>query len=422
MLALPAPSALSHLEGSSDGAVHDADVLQGTDGDGRPLLARYDVEAARRTLTRAAMAGRRLGGMWRWSELLPVRDGRHVAWLGEGATPLVAAARLGRALGVARLLVKQEGLNPTGSFKARGMAAAVARAAELGVASLVAPSAGNAGGALAAYGAAAGLPVTVLVPADTPAANVDEALVCGAEVVLVDGLISDCGRLARLLAQRTGAFDVATLKEPYRAEGKKTMGLELVEDLGWRVPDVVVYPTGGGTGLVGMRKAFDELEALGLLDGRRPRLVSVQAEGCAPLVRAFEQGAAVAEPWVGAATRASGLRVPAAVGDALVLDALRATGGTAVAVPEDAIVEAQRLVGRHGGGWCSPESAAAFAAVPLLRERGDVGADEEVVVFDTGIGPKSPPPAGLPRPAVVAADEDDVDRLVAACGAPEASL
>ena len=410
------PSALSHLDGSSDAARYDADVLQRLDGDGRPLLARYDLAAAARTLTRDAMAARRVGGLWRWAELLPVRDPRHVTTLGEGATPLLHAPRLGTALGVPGLVVKAEGVNPTGSFKARGMAVAVSRAVELGVTALTAPTAGNAGGALAAYGALAGLPVTVFMPVDTPAANRQEAQVCGAAVVLVEGLISDCGALSQRWAAATGAFDVSTLKEPYRVEGKKTMGLELAQDLGWALPDVVVYPTGGGTGLVGMAKAFDELEAMGLIGPARPRMVSVQAEGCAPIVRAFHAGASVAQPWVGAATRASGLRVPGAVGDRLILDALRSSGGTAIAVPEGEIDAMQSFAGRHGAGYVSPETAAVFAAIASLRTDGHIGEAERVVAFDTGIGHKYPPPPGLPSGPVVPADADEDLLLRSAAG------
>ena len=368
------PSALTHLEGSASGEIYDADRLIGLDpADGRPLLARYDLERAGATLTREALAARRAGGLWRWAELLPVRDPAHRLHLGEGSTPLLRAPRLGAELGVPGLLLKAEGLNPTGSFKARGMAAAVSRAAELGATGLVAPSAGNAGGALAAYGAAAGLPVTVVMPRDVPAVNREEAEVMGARVLLHDGLIDECGAIAREIAAETGAFDVSTLKEPYRVEGKKTMGLELAEDLGWALPDAVVYPTGGGTGLVGMWKAFAELEALGFIGPERPRMVSVQAEGCAPIVRAFETGAETAERWEGAATRAGGLRVPAAVGDMLILAALRESGGTAIAVSEEALTEAQGLAGRLMGSYVAPESGAALAAVRVLRERGDLG-------------------------------------------------
>jgi threonine synthase len=340
-----------------------------------------------------------------------VRNPAHVVSLGEGGTPLLPQPRLGSALGSPRLHTKAEGLNPTGSFKARGMSAAVSRNTELGATSFVAPSAGNAAGALAAYGAAAGAGVTVVVPVDAPPASRDEALVMGARLVLVDGLISDCGRVASALAGRLGAFDVSTLKEPYRVEGKKTMGLELAEQRGWRLPDVVVYPTGGGTGLVGMWKAFGELEALGLIGPERPRMVAVQAEGCAPIVRAFAAGERFAEPFQNAHTRAAGLRVPSAVGDFLILAALRESGGTAVAVDEDSITRMQLLAGRLGAGYVSPESAAALAAVPELRDRGDLSPRDEVVVFDCGIGQKYPPPPNLPEPPLIDPSDYDPDRL-----------
>lgn len=385
-------------------------------GDGRPLLARYDLAAAAATLQAGTLAGRRGEGMWRWRELLPVCDARFITTLGEGSTPLVRMPRLGAGLGAPRLLVKAEGLNPTGSFKARGMAAAVSRGRELGATSFVAPSAGNAGGALAAYGAAAGVDVTVVMPLDAPQDNQVEARVLGARLILVEGLLPDCGRVAAAVAERLGAFDLSTLKEPYRVEGKKTMGLELAEDLGWRLPDVVVYPTGGGTGLIGMWKAFAELEAIGLIGPERPRMVSVQAAGCAPIVRAFEEGAAHATPWEDARTSAAGLRVPSAVGDALILDALRSSGGTAVAVDEASIVRMQRVAGRLGGTYVSPESAAALAAVPELLARGDLGKDEEVVVFDCGIGLKYAAPPDLPPATVVHPDDLDVGGLVATRG------
>jgi threonine synthase len=405
-------STLTHLEGALSGETYPADELIGLDpADGRPLLARYDIEKAARTLTDASLAERRTGGMWRWAELLPVRDRRHVVYLGEGDTPLLAQPRLGEALGVPRLVTKAEGLNPTGSFKARGMAAAVSRAVELGATSFIAPSAGNAAGALAAYGAAAGSRVTVLTPVDATPVNQQEVLAMGARLILVRGLISDCGKISAALAGRIGAFDVSTLKEPYRVEGKKTMGFELAEQRGWRLPDVIVYPTGGGTGLVGMWKAFEELEALGLIGPERPRMVSVQSEGCAPIVRAFEAGERFAEPWKDARTRASGIRVPSAVGDFLILAALRESGGTAVAVGEESISEMQKFAGRKGAGYVSPESAAALAAVPVLRERGDVDTDDEVVVFDCGIGQKYPPPE-LPEPPVVDPADLDLDALV----------
>ena len=410
-------STLTHLEGALSGATYPADEPMNLDpADNRPLLARYDLERATRTLTAESLAKRRAGGLWRWAELLPVRDRSRIVYLGEGDTPLLAQARLGDALSVPRLSTKAEGLNPTGSFKARGMAVAVSRAMELGATSFTAPSAGNAGGALAAYGAAAGAEVTVLMPVDVSPANRHEVLAMGGRVILVEGLISDCGKISVELASRIGAFDVSTLKEPYRVEGKKTMGFELAEQFGWRLPDVIVYPTGGGTGLVGMWKAFAELEAIGLIGPERPRMVSVQAEGCAPIVRAFERGDRFAEPWEGADTRASGIRVPSAVGDFLILDALKESGGTAVAVDEGSIGEMQTFAGRMGVGYVSPESAAALAAVPELRDRGEVGRDDEIVVFDCGIGQKYPPPPGLPEPPVVDPSDYDVEKLVEQIG------
>jgi threonine synthase len=405
-------STLTHLQGALSGESYPADELIGLDpGDERPLLARYDIERAARTLTEKSLGQRRTGGLWRWAELLPMRDGSNVVYLGEGDTPLLSQSRLGEALSVPRLATKAEGLNPTGSFKARGMAVAVSRAVELGVTSFIAPSAGNAAGALAAYGAAAGAQVTVLTPVDATLVNQQEVLAMGARLVLVRGLISDCGKISAALAPKIGAFDVSTLKEPYRVEGKKTMGLELAEQRGWRLPDVIVYPTGGGTGLVGMWKAFQELETLGLVGPDRPRMVSVQSEGCAPIVRAFEAGDRFAEPWQNAKTRASGIRVPSAVGDFLILDALRESGGTAVAVSEDSISEMQIFAGRMGAGYVSPESAAALAAVPVLRGSGEIGSDDDVVVFDCGIGQKYPPPQDLPEPPVVDPDDLDIDAL-----------
>ena len=405
-------STLTHLQGALSGESYSADALIGLDPrDERPLLARYDIGKAARTLTETSLAERRTGGLWRWAELLPVRDRSNIVYLGEGDTPLLPQPRLGEALGVPRLATKAEGLNPTGSFKARGMAVAVSRAVELGVTSFIAPSAGNAAGALAAYGAAAGAQVTVLTPVDATLVNRQEVLAMGARLVLVRGLISDCGTISTALAPKIGAFDVSTLKEPYRVEGKKTMGFELAEQRGWHLPDVIVYPTGGGTGLVGMWKAFQELETIGLIGPDRPKMVSVQSEGCAPIVRAFEAGDRFAEPWQNAKTRASGIRVPSAVGDFLILDTLRESGGTAVAVGEDSIFEMQKFAGRMGAGYVSPESAAALAAVPVLRGSGEIGRDDEVVVFDCGIGQKYPPPKDLPEPTVVDPADFDIDAL-----------
>ncbi|MGH7721232.1 MAG: threonine synthase [Candidatus Dormibacteria bacterium] len=410
----PTGSLLTHLEGALSGISYDSEALMGLDPvDSRPLLARYDLARARTVVTRDSMRARSQGGLWRWHELLPVRRWEAVATLGEGATPLLRAARLGSELGLARLTIKAESLNPTGSFKARGMAVAVSRAAELGAAQLVAPSAGNAGGALAAYAGVCGLPATVIMPADAPRANQVEVAVTGARLVLLDGLISDCGRLAGAIAQRTGAFDLSTLKEPYRIEGKKTMGFELAEDLDWALPDVIVYPTGGGTGLIGMWKAFDELEELGLIGAARPRMFSVQMAGCAPIVRAWEAGERFAAPWEGAVTRAAGMRVPAAVGDFLIIDCLRASGGGAVAVPESELEPMQRRVGALGGGYISLETAATFAALQMLAGNGDVLRDELVVVFDTGAGFKSDLPLDLSLPRPVPADPAAWDAILA---------
>jgi len=325
-----------------------------------------------------------------------------VLHLGEGSTPLHEAPRIASWLGLPKLWVKRESLNPTGSFKARGMAVAVSRAVELGATHLVVPSAGNAGGALAAYAAAAGVRGTVVMPADAPVANQVEVLTAGADLLLLDGLISDCGRLARLISDQTGAFDLSTLKEPYRVEGKKTMGFELAEQMEWRLPDAIVYPTGGGTGLIGMWKAFDELQAMSLVGERRPRMFAVQAEGCAPIVQAFREGSQFATEWEDAKTSAAGLRVPGAAGDFLILDSLRKSGGGAVAVPEVEILATQKRLGTLGLGYPSLETAAAAAGLKALVDAGLIGSGESCVLFDTGAGFKSvspdlPPPRPIPN-------------------------
>ncbi len=396
-------SALTHVQGALSGRTYDAGSLIGLDPtDGKPLLARYDLSKAATTLSAGALRGRSAGGLWRWHELLPVRRWKSVVHMGEGSTPLEPARRLGSLFGLSNLLLKRESLNPTGSFKARGMAVAVSRAVELGAGHLVAPSAGNAGGALAAYAAAAGVRATVVMPSDSPAVNQTEVLVAGARLILLDGLISDCGRLARVIADQLGGFDLSTLKEPYRVEGKKTMGLEIAEQLGWRLPDAIVYPTGGGTGLIGMWKAFDELEALGLIGADRPRMFSVQAEGCAPIVRAFEEGQRFATAWDNASTSAAGIRVPSAVGDFLILDCLRASQGAAIAVPERELAPMQGRMAAAGAGYLSLETAAAVAALPRLVELRKIDGNEVVVVFDTGAGFKSAPPGDLAAPILAA--------------------
>jgi threonine synthase len=325
------------------------------------------------------------------------------------------APNIARVFGYERLLIKDEGLNPTGSFKARGLCVAVSRARELGASAIALPSAGNAASAAAAYAARAGLAAHVIMPADAPAVTIAECRAYGARVALVDGFISDAGRLVRAASEALGWFDVSTLKEPYRAEGKKTMGIELAEQLGWRVPDAIIYPTGGGTGIVGMWKAFDELEAMGLIGPARPRMIVVQAEGCAPMVRAFELGADHAEPWADPVTEAAGLRVPAAIGDYLILDAVRRSGGTAVAVGEEALRAGMQRLAELEGIFVSPEAGAAVAALPLLVERGALAPDDEVVLFATGSGLKHTALVGG-EPLPVLARDADVAAIARALG------
>ena len=354
---------------------------------GKPLLVRYDLSAVKASLPHGFQANRP-HSMWRYRELLPAGDSQAPISLGEGDTPLVDARRLASSLGLSRLWIKDESANPTGSFKARGLSAAVTMAKALGAESLAIPSAGNAGGALAAYAARAGLQAHVFMPRDVPPANRIECEVLGAQVHLVDGLITDCGRLAAQGAKVNGWFDVATLKEPYRIEGKKTLGLELAEQLQWRLPDVIIYPTGGGTGLVGMWKAFDEIRQLGWIDSKKPRMVSVQAAGCAPVVKAFEQGESECEPWSPATTLAAGLRVPRAIGDFLMLDILRQSGGTAVAVSDEEMLDEAGAMGRSQGLFVCPEGGATLAALKKLIRSGFVRPSDEVVLFNTGSGLK----------------------------------
>jgi threonine synthase len=354
----------------------------------RPLLARYDLEAAGilgwdDLITREPT-------MWRYRVLLPVQDEGKAVNLGEGFTPLLHATRLGRELGLPHLYIKDESLNPTGSFKARGLSVAISRAWELGVKEVVIPSAGNAAGAMTAYAAKAGLRAHVFMPADVPAPFRLECYALGAEIMLVDGLITDCGREAQKEAEEHGWFDVSTLKEPYRLEGKKTMGYELAEQFGWELPDVIIYPTGGGTGLIGMWKAFAELAELGWTGNHRPRMVAVQSTGCAPIPRAFRAGEEFATPWEGAQTVAAGLRVPGAVGDFLILRALRESNGIAVAVSDEALVEAQIRIARLEGIFACPEGGATLAALETLLTRGWVSPDERIVLFNTGTGLKYP--------------------------------
>jgi threonine synthase len=381
-------SYLTHLECGLCGTVQDADRLWNLcPVCSKPLLARYDLDAARQALSRKEIAGR-APTLWRYRELLPVRDAGFVLCLGEGWTPLVHAERLGRAVGFERLYIKDEGLNPTASFKARGLGVALSRARELGVEAVSIPSAGNAAGAMSAYAALAGIVAHVFMPQDVPPLFVAECRALGAEVTLVDGLITDCGRVAAEGVRSFGRFDVSTLKEPYRIEGKKTMGYELAEQMGWTLPDVIIYPTGGGTGLIGMWKAFQEMEALGWIGPERPRMVSVQSDGCAPMVRAFHAGTEFAAAWEGAKTLADGLRVPAAVGDFLILRALRESGGTAVAVPDEEMMAGANLMGRTQGIFACPEGGATLAAFQHLRNQGWIADGESVVLFNTGSGLK----------------------------------
>jgi threonine synthase len=350
---------------------------------GAPLLARYDLDRAR-AWSRDTLAGR-TPTMWRYRELMPIFDGENPVTLGEGFTPLFHAKSLGASIGLDRLLIKDESLNPTNSFKARGQSAAITRAKYIGAKTIALPTAGNAGNAAAAYSAAAGLKCEVFIPKDAKRPFVDECRLYGANVTLVDGLITDAGRMAAEKGGPLGWYDVSTLKEPYRIEGKKTMGYEIAEQMNWTLPDWIIYPTGGGTGMVGMWKAFDELERIGWIEaGHRPKMVSVQAEECAPIVRAFEQGAEKAQPWEGAKTIADGLRVPRAIGDFLILRAVRESGGTAVAVPDAAMVEGMLAIGKHEGVSAAPEGGAALVAIQRLVESGAIGKRESVVLFNTG--------------------------------------
>lgn len=385
----PTGSTLAHLECSNCGAEFEPDELQTFCHDCQaPLLARYDLQAAASRVRREEIATRP-NGMWRWMEILPVRETRSIHSLGEGDTPLLRARNLGKDQGFQQLYVKDESSNPTGTFKARGLAVAVARAYELGAEDFVIPTAGNAGGALAAYAARYGARAHVFMPADARKINRLEVTTAGANLILVDGLIDEAGRQARQAAEQNGWFDVSTFKEPYRAEGKKVMGLELAEAFGWVLPDAIIYPTGGGTGLVGMWKAFEELEKLGWIGPERPRMISVQAAGCAPIVRAVQQGAERAEPWRQAQTRADGLRVPAVFADRLILEAIRTSAGTAVAVTDDQMLEAQRELATKEGIWPCLEGAATWAAARALVTAGTLAPEEKIVLFNTGTGLKS---------------------------------
>lgn len=385
------PTFVTHLECSMTGEIHPADHLHGLSKAGKPLLVRYDLPALAKAMTKADLATRPLD-IWRYREMLPVRKAEHIVSLGEAMTPILACPNLQRRLQAGPVFIKDEGRLPTGSFKARGLCLAVSMAKELGITKVAIPTNGNAGAALAAYASRAGLECYVFCPDDTPPININEIAAQGGKVWLVNGLINDCGKIVGEGKEAMGWFDISTLKEPYRIEGKKTMGLELAEQFGWNVPDVIFYPTGGGTGLIGMWKAFDELGRIGWLGAKRPRMVAVQACGCAPIVRAFEDGTEHAEPWVDAHTVAAGIRVPAAVGDFLILKAVRDSGGLATAVDDEAILAAREEVATSEGLLLCPEGAATYAAYKKELATGRIRRDESVVLFNCATGLKYPLP------------------------------
>ena len=383
------PTFVTHLECSMTSEHYAADMLHGLSRVGRPLLVRYDLEAAGKSLTREALA-ERPADLWRYRELLPVRRAENIVSLGENATPIIALDKVAAQHGASNLWVKDEGRLPTGSFKARGLVMAISMAKELGVTTIAMPTNGNAGAAAAAYASRVGIESVIFCPADTPEINVREIAAQGARVYRVNGLIDDCGKLVGQGAKERGWFDLSTLKEPYRIEGKKTMGLELAEQLGWQLPDVIFYPTGGGTGLIGMWKAFDEMETLGWIGSERPRMIAVQAEGCAPMVRAWEAGERYATRWEDAHTIAMGIRVPQAVGDFLILDAVRASNGFAIAVSDTAIVQAVDDAARMDGLLLCPEGGATLAAWREALARGLVSPDDRALLFNCATGLKYP--------------------------------
>jgi threonine synthase len=385
------PTFVTHLECAATGERYPADELHNLSRVGKPLLVRYDLDCVRKALSKEMLA-RRPTDLWRYRELLPVRRTGDIVSLGEAVTPLIALPKLSGRLGAAEILVKDEGRLPTGSFKARGLVMAVSMAKALGVSHMAMPTNGNAGAALAAYASRCGIRTTIFCPQDTPEVNVSEIALQGATVYRVNGLIDDCGKLVAEGKAKVGWFDTSTLKEPYRIEGKKTMALELAEQLGWQVPDVILYPTGGGTGLIGMWKAFAELEAIGFIGGKRPRMVAVQAAGCAPMVRAFEAGVEHASRWEDAHTIAAGIRVPQAVGDFLILRAVRESKGFAIAVEDDAITAALDEVAREEGFLMCPEGAATYAALKQSLADGRIGRDERAVLFNCATGLKYPLP------------------------------
>jgi len=390
-LTIERPTFVTHLECAATGERYPADAVHNLSRAGKPLLVRYDLAGVGRALSKDALRARP-ADLWRYRELLPVRKVEHIVSLGEAMTPILALRKLAAKLGGGELLVKDEGRLPTGSFKARGLVMAVSMAKALGITHMAMPTNGNAGAALAAYASRAGIRATVFCPEDTPEVNVSEIALQGATVYRVNGLIDDCGKIVGEGREKAGWFDASTLKEPYRIEGKKTMGLELAEQLGWDVPDVILYPTGGGTGLIGMWKAFAELEAIGFLGRKRPRMVAVQAAGCAPMVRAFEAGAEHAPRWENAHTIASGIRVPQAIGDFLILRAVRESGGFAIAVEDAAITAALEEAALEEGFLLCPEGAATYAAYKAALADGRIRRDERALLFNCATGLKYPLP------------------------------
>ncbi len=405
-------STMTNLRCTYCGTEYDADVLQTLcPKDGRVLAPQYDLQRAAQTMTKQSLIGRP-ATMWRYTEIMPARDPEHVVTLGEGWTPLLRMDGLGPLTGLTNVLAKDESRNPTGSFKDRGLGAAITRARELGITAVAIPSAGNAASAMSAFAARARMDAFVFMPQDTPDAMKAESAAYGAHVFLVDGLINDCGAIIKQQSAGRGWFDVSTLKEPYRAEGKKTLGLELVEQLGWRVPDVIIYPTGGGTGIVGMWKAFAELEAMGLIGPKRPKMVVVQAEGCAPIVRAFENGERHAALWENARTVAPGMRVPVAVGDYLILDAVRESGGTCLTVRDEEMIELTPKIAAATGIWPAPEASSTVVAARKLRESGWLKEDDEVLCFFTAGGIKHLDLAAIPTGPILTPGDTKIGTII----------
>ncbi|HEX6897290.1 MAG TPA: threonine synthase [Bryobacteraceae bacterium] len=402
---------VTHLECSVCGKRRPAGQIHNLCECGGPLLVLYDLEKIKAAWARSDVA-KGPCSMWRYAPVLPVAEARSIVSLGEGMTPLRKTERLGHRLGARNVWVKDEGINPTGSFKARGLSCAVSMCVELDIRKVAIPSAGNAASAMAAYAAAAGIEAHIFMPRDVPQANYIECMAFGAHVTLVDGLISDCGRIVAERKDAEGWFDVSTLKEPYRIEGKKTMGYEVAEQLGWTLPDAIFYPAGGGVGLIGMWKAFDEMEALGWISGRRPKMIAVQTEGCQPVVRAFERGESKSEFWKDARTVAAGLRVPKPLGDALMLDAIRKSGGTAIAVSDEELLDASLQLGADEGIFAAPEGGACVAALEKLLANGFLKPDERIVLYNTGAGLKYLEAFSTRFPRTHASEQDKLGGLI----------